>query len=225
MKSVQERFPEVFALVEKDHEGMQEGHDIHHVMRVTHYGRVIYMAEWENERDAQLTELACLLHNADRVLEKRLGKKDVTTEAITDLLNKWLDRSTTKFGEREVIVDAVLKHNGRNDPNHSSVAMALRDADRVVNLELDLVIRSGQRFHDKPPVDYTCFFKNPPSFKNPETVMEDLALSLEWVDPKNPFCMQTKKGMELGLERAKHLQWFFDTLKAQLHESGYFSAK
>ncbi len=225
MQSAQDRFPEVFALVGKDHKDMQEGHDMHHVMRVAHFGRVIYRAEWQDdERGTRLAQLACLCHNADRVLEIRLGKDNVTSQAIEALVRQWLQPSDTAGDEKRIIVNAVLVHNGKNDSNHhSKVAMALRDADRVVNLELDLVIRSGQRFFNKPPVDYDIFFRQPPNFRNPQTVMEDLALSLEWVDPTNPFCVQTDTGMKLALERAKTLQWYFDTLKAQLKVYGFLA--
>lgn len=209
----------------KDHEGMQEGHDIFHVARVIHYGRIVYLTEWGNNCGVILAELACLCHNADRVLEKKIGKEKVNNQTVEKLCNEWLDPSSLSGLEKKIIINAVLLHNGRNDSKHSEVAIALRDADRVVNLELDVVIRAGQLYHHKPPLDYDCFFKTPPNYRNPETVIEDLALCLEWVDPSLPFCMQTKTGMKLGQDRAKALKWYFATLKAQLEESGFIFKK
>lgn len=225
MQSAAKRFPELFARVEKDHEGLQEGHDIEHVKRVTHYGGVIYRAEWPgDERGAQITEFTCLFHNADRVLEKRIGKENVTRALIGEQVRRWFSPLYVLLeGEQETVLNAVLAHNDKNKPDHSNVAKALRDADRVVNLELDVVIRAGQRYHEKPPLDYDRFFRRPPDFNNPQTVMEDLALSLEWVDPSLPHCMQTPTGMKLGMERAAALHYYFNTLKYQLKESGYFA--
>ncbi len=223
MQTAEQRWPELFALVAKDHEGLEEGHDIHHVTRVAHYGRIIYEAEWpDDERGTHITEYACLFHNADRILEKRLGAANVTPTLIEELVNGWLALYVIPDHDLEVILNAVLTHNGKNDPNHSKVAKALRDADRVVNLELDVIPRSAQRFHDKPVMDYQCFFQTPPNFRDPKTVMEDLALSLEWVDPTHPCCLQTGTGMKLGLERARLLHMYFDLLKTQMKAYGYF---
>lgn len=202
---------------------MQEGHDIYHVLRVLHFGRIIYRAEWGDEQGAQLTGLACACHNADRILEKRLSTKDVPRNEIEKLVYYWLEPTNLNHLEVETILNSVLLHNGKNSEEHTNITKALRDADRVVNLELDVIIRSAQLHSNIPPVDYNCFYKQPPNYRNPETVIEDLALCLEWVELGNPFSMQTPTGWRLAEENAEDLQWFFEKLKRQLKKSGFLT--
>ena len=221
MQSADKRFPETAKIAEKANEGIHKGHDFCHAKRVAHFSQVIAMAEWQSQRTAELAGLASLCHNADRILQETIGKDKTTKETIEFMVRTWIAKSDANQEETDAVVTAVLIHSGRNDPSHSMITLALRDADRVVNMELDLVIRSGQHYYSLPAVDYVNFLGDPEvTYHNPKSVLRDISFSLEWINPACPFCFQTPTGMKLGLERSKALQWFFDKLREQLKKSG-----
>ncbi|MBI2523850.1 hypothetical protein HYW11_01365 [Candidatus Peregrinibacteria bacterium] len=113
---------------------------------------------------------------------------------MDDLVEYWVG---DVVGPKEVrqVVDAVLRHDAKNSPGDSRVLVALMDADRVVNLDVDLFPRSGQYYHDLPVVDYRHFLSDPEAtYQNPESVLRDIAYSLDWADPKSPVCVRTRLG-------------------------------
>src|SRR3990167_1071805 len=115
MKSVQELFPEIFALVAKAHEGVHGGHDIYHATRVATWAQKIALNEWGDKRTAELAGLAGLCHNADRLLEIKYGRGKTPDEKIAILLTGWLIDETRVNDEEEIlIVKAVLGHNKKN---------------------------------------------------------------------------------------------------------------
>ena len=218
---IRDRFPKFWGVVQATHKNMQQGHDIYHVQRVEFWAQQIAMAEWKSERIAILAGLAADCHNIDRILQKDVGNDNVTNEMISDLAKTWLSYTDCTEQELRIVVEAVIVHSGKNSPEHSNVTLALRDADRVVNLEIDVVIRSGQFYSDLPAVDYVNFLSDPEaSYKKPKSCLYDISQSLEWVDPSSPFCVQTKLGALLAGVRARALEGYIEILKQQLETSG-----
>ncbi len=212
-----EKFASVFARVAQAHEGVHGGHDIYHTVRVANCAGLIATTEWNDQRITDLSILAGLCHNADRLLEKKTDNPKL----IEMLVRSWLNGTPMSIGEKEMVIDAVLVHSGPNKLRHSQVAKATGDGDREVNMELDVVIRSAQYYHDLPAVDYVHFLGDPEAtYKHPRSVLKDISACLEWVDPQSPFCFQTETGMALGKERARALKDFIDTLEQQLKAGG-----
>lgn len=224
-----ERFPELVAVVKKLHEeaGLAGGHhDIYHACRVGQVAYRIFKNEWEYVSEALVASAAGVCHNADRVLEEKTQQK-TTKEAVSQLVDDWLVKTTgfTSF-DRGRIVDAVLKHTGRNSPQDSSVLIALMDADRVVNLDMDLLPRSGQNYKNLPVVDMFNFLDDPDAtYRNPKSVLRDIAYSLEWLDPASPFYIRTRLGRLMGTQRGIAFRMMMDTLKYQLEEEGILGVK
>lgn len=220
-----ERYPEVFEAVRGDHEAVQlyGGHDINHALRVAERAKQIAFDEWGSERLAEVAGLAGLCHNADRVLQKKLniGRREVGREAVYELVMLWLQHSDATSVEKAEIVIAILSHDGKNGENDSFVHIALMDADRIISLEADLMARSGQHYHDLPTVDYRYFLDDPEAtYRNPRSVLRDIAYSLDWVKEGDPVCVRTRLGKKLGKERQDFFLTFFETLKKQLEEVG-----
>lgn len=216
-----EQYASLFGVIAQAHKDAHDGHDLCHAARVANIAGCVAREEFGSEHLASLSVMAGLCHNADHLLRKELDRKPSPDE-IGERIHLWLMRTTLSSENKDMIVTAVVQHNGKNDPHHHPVTICLRDADRIVNLDLDVVIRSGQFYHALPAVDYVNFLSDPEAnYKNPKSCLYDISLCLEWVDPTNPFCMQTKTGMQLGLLRAKKLQQYFDDLKGQLQEYGY----
>ncbi len=125
-------------------------HDFDHVLRVALMAYLIA----EDEESGRLAFAAGLCHNADRFLQKLAGSGrngKVDDFAVIVMVNEWLNAEplgTFSESDRELIVDAVLNHSNRNSPQDGLVLMTLQDADRIVNIELDVIIRKGQYFGD-----------------------------------------------------------------------------
>ena len=220
-----EQNPEVARLVQASHRElkMQGGHDICHAMRVGETARMIALNQWQDEHVAELAGLAGLCHNADRLEQKRLniGRREVPHEAVEKLISSWLAGIYLGKEREGLILQAVLRHDGRNDIDDSPVQIALMDADRVVNLAPDVIIRAGQFLPDLPAVDYVNWLSDPEAtYKEPRTVLRDISHCLEWVDPASPFCVRTKLGKKMAGRRAAFLRLFFNQLKTNLEEVG-----
>jgi len=228
---IKEMFPDAFAEVFFSHRQfkLSGGHDIYHAIRVAETAYRIAINEWNNEHVAQLAGLAGLCHNADRVAQKMLnfGRQPVPEQEIKILITFWLgNEGGLSPGDLREVINAVLKHENQNSKQDSKVLIALRDADRVVNLDLDLVIRSGQHYHDVPAVDFEHFLDDPnATYSEPRSSLRDIAYALDWVDEKSPYCICTSFGRKLGEERAIALRGFIDTLRKQLEETGLLSAR
>ncbi|OGZ69672.1 MAG: hypothetical protein A3D35_00220 [Candidatus Staskawiczbacteria bacterium RIFCSPHIGHO2_02_FULL_34_9] len=227
MKSVREYFPSFYEEISKAHEGIHDGHDIYHVQRVAIWARRIALDEWNDEHIAGLAEIAAYCHNADRLKEKIYGRDNTPDNATEGLVRSWLCHVLTISTQDEItILRAVLDHNKPNDDADSKVTIALKDADRVVNLELDIIIRSGQFRPEIPAVDYELFLSDPKAdYMNPKSCLRNVHYCLEWADPKKPkFCCRTKFGMKQAIERAAEIVWYESTLRSQLKKSGLLTA-
>ncbi|MEK7598915.1 MAG: hypothetical protein AAB474_00480 [Patescibacteria group bacterium] len=195
------------------------GHDPFHAARAGQHAFNIA----EDQATARLAAIAGLCHNADRILqhELKIGKKEVPEEIIADLVNKWLDEIDLHAEERSIIIGAVLKHSLPNDPDDSQVLVALRDADRLINLEPDEIIRSGQ-FHKVPAVDPIYWLSDPAAtFKEPRSVIKDLSHCAEWGNFNDPkFGIRLPKAQALAAKHAKFMLDYIERVKEVWEEAG-----
>lgn len=230
MQIIWERFPSIVQVVKEKHEEVKlyGAHDINHALRAGQLAQEIALDEWRDLRLSELAGVGGICHNADRILQRELniGRAEVPKEKIIDLVRQWLNKAEFDLtpSEKEMIVEVISRHDRKNSEGPSSITVerieiAVTDGDKVVNLDLDLIIRSGQHYHDLPAVDFVHFLDDPKAtYRNPGSSLRDIAYSLDWVDPKSSFCIRTRLGMKLGEERATTLGAFFDTLKKQLEE-------
>ena len=193
-------------------------HDWVHVFRVGQLAMEIYNHEWKNAGLASYAGVAGLCHSADRVLQ---AKKESSEEAdIRRLLEQWI---TLTNPQGEDIINAILRHSNVNDDADSRFQIALMDADRCVNMSLDLVIRSGQHFPNLPPVDYVHWTKNPnATYRDPKSVLYDINCALDWIDPQSAVCCRTELGKKIASERALNLRSYIDLMHEQLREDNVF---
>ncbi|MDD4628695.1 MAG: hypothetical protein PHE68_04875 [Candidatus Peribacteraceae bacterium] len=179
--------------------------------------------EWGEDRLSFIAGIAGLCHNADRVIQKQLnvGRRDVPRESVVASVTAWLQ--DCRIVAAPTIVEIVLGHDGRNSPQDSKALIALMDADRVVNLDADLFIRSAQHYHDIVAVDYYHFLDDPSAtYRDPKSVLRDIAYSLEWADPASPVCVRTRLGRKMAQERARVFRTFIEALQGQLTGEGVF---
>lgn len=220
--------PEIARRVEDEYVALETDgkkihhHDFAHAKRVGEIARQVARDEWSDDHIAKLAGIAGLVHNADRIIQaqKGIGRREVSRDEVAALVKKWIENDLEENDVRTVL-DAVLGHDGKNFPEDSQVKIALQDGDRVVNLDVDLLPRSGQYYGDLPVVDYENFLGDPEAtYRNPKTVLRDINYSLDWVKPESGVCVRTRLGMEMAQKRAQVFTFFFEVLKAQLAQEG-----
>ncbi len=221
-KRIWEIFPEAFKVIKKSHDEFEmtgSGHDVYHAARVGDIAYQIALETWKDASKAELAGLAGLCHNADRMISK--NGTDPSEVGIMDLVRKWLDETDLDQEARDTVINAVLKHDQKNDQNDPDLLVALKDADRIVNLDPDSIIRCGQFLHTLPSIDYTHFVSSPTAtYKKPESVARDIASSLNWVDPKSGVCIRTEVGLNMARERSDLIKNYLEALKKQLEAEG-----
>jgi len=216
------RFPQLFEAVKADHEraGLFRGHDIYHALRVAEWALRIAYDEWSDRRLAELAGIAGLCYNADHIIREERGD-DMKPEETHSLVERWLAHTLLTPEETETVIAAVMGHAGINSDTDSRVLIALMDADRVVNLDSDVIIRSGRYHTDVPAIDYVHFLQDPEAtYLEPKSTLRDISHCLDWIEEGGRVCVRTRLGKELGKERALFLQTFFGTIEKQLTDVG-----
>ncbi len=224
--NIWQMFPKLTERVWRDHteEGMLDGHhDPEHAVRVGQMALEIA----EGPAVGRLAGAAGLVHNADRILQKKLGigRRDAPRVAVANLVMEQLRAESGVFGPADVaaIVDAVLKHDGKNNNDGNPVLVALQDADRLVNSEPDLLLRAGQFYHDLPAVDPVHLDRDPAAtYRDPRSVLRDVAEVIDWLTPGTPVYVRLPKARELARERRKFLRYFIGELVAIRGQTGFY---
>lgn len=192
------------------------GHDFDHALRVGIMAKELL----RQTREGQLAGIAGLCHNADRILqcELSLGHQAPYEIYVERLVREWLMYARLEPEEERVVVDAVLCHSEPNSDADNLVTIALKDADRLVNMEPDIVMRSAQYHSTIPAVDPVLLLEDEKAtFHNPGSVLKDLYHLLEWADETKPkFCVRLTASLKIAKARARWLQDYIDAvLKAR----------
>ncbi len=227
-RTIWELFPEITERVEGTYAQLKAAgrkihhHDLLHAKRVGEIAHRVALDEWGDEHQSHLAGIAGLVHNADRTIqaEKGLDRKKVPRDKVIVRIKNWIQGDLSET-DMATVIDAVLGHDGKNAPEDSNVQIALQDGDRVVNLDADLLPRSGQFYSDLPVIDVIHFLADPEAtYRHPKSVLRDIAYSLDWVNPESDVCVRTRLGKEMAMERARFFEVFFTMLKRQLREEG-----
>ena len=218
-----EIFPELWKKVYERHVKSQivSGcHDPFHTARVGQYALTIA----ENETVARLAGIAGLCHNADRILQYDLGlgREDTPEELVITLVNEWFDVTDLSEKERSLVLDAVLKHSLPNNPDDSQVLITLKDAERLINLEPDTIMRTAHFFSDFPVVDPVHWLSDPEAtYREPRSVIKGLASCAEWGNFDDPkYGVRLPKARICAKKFADYLLDYIERVKECWEEAG-----
>ena len=116
----------------------------------------------------------------------------------------------------------MVKHSLPNDPQDSQVLVVLKDADRLINLEPDEIMRSAHFYPDLPVVDPVYWLSDPKAtFKEPRSVVKDLAHCTEWGNFDDPkFGIRLPKAQALAKRHAEYLLDYIERIKKVWEEAG-----
>ncbi len=217
-----ELFPELARVVKEAHEKHcpASGHDFDHDFRVASYAFIIA----PDDQTRRKAVVAGFCHSADRILgsTESGGFEDLGKEAgIEFLVRQWLETTDLTGEERDEVVCVVLHHEGANSDTDSLLKITLCDADRLANMDADVIIRGGQFQPHLLAVDPVWFEKNPEAtYRNPGSVLWDVNNCALWADETGPYILRLPKARELGRRRAAFLRSFIAMIRAQRAEAG-----
>lgn len=229
LPKIWEVYPDLARAVKKAHDeaGLRNGgHDMDHALRV---GQTALQLAWDlDQGQALLAGVAGLCHNADRILERLQGLKSQNVSKVSDgdvvaLADSWLVNHTSLDEKsRGSVIQAVVHHGSKpNTADDSLVMIALADADRLINMEPDVIIRSAQHHYDIPALDPVFIEATPgANYRDPKTVLWDIANCMSWAAKTGPYILRLPLARKLGEERAEFLKMFIATLKRQRAELG-----
>jgi hypothetical protein len=216
------RLTELVRLAHLEYKMSATGHDFgQHTLAVAQTALIIAT----DEGVGRIAAAAGLCHNADRMLQERLGigKKDVPEERVVRLVRGWLGESG-EVGEddSERIVRAVLLHSGPNLEDGDEVLVALQDADRVVCAGAENIMTTAQFYKELPAIDPKWLGHDPAAhpYKNPKSAMRNLECRYEWLDPTSPFCVRLPRAKALLERRIRFLKAFIAEVEGQRAELG-----
>lgn len=145
----------------------------------------------------------------------RMFPKDNFEKKIWEYLQFAKQHFTGK--ELEEIFIAIRDHGNKNSEEDSELTILLKDADRLGNTMLGIVIRSGQFTPDIPAMELQ-YLKTPnpvSTYPNPTSVIEDLRGCLEWEG-----WIRTPKAKVIAAPLFAELRHFMNTLASQYEMLG-----
>lgn len=208
------------AAVKQDHVdngAVGKGHDFLHAVRVANVAYEIAFTETLHRRALEWAWICGILHNTDHLF----GEKAVRVN-----LERYLALTELLPGEIAAIMHAVENHSKKNSPEVPPLLQFLMDADKVVCLEADVIVRAGQFMCHLPMFDPRYVNTPDPeaTYRNPKTVLRDIEGVLEWVDDPNKWFF-TQTARRMAQERGALIRIFVNTLKQQIRDAGLTDQK
>ncbi len=212
MTMLLQKYAVLVAAVIADHRqygAIGKGHDFYHAYRVAF---MCLRIGPEEQMNTECAWVAAIIHNTDHLFGENAHQRLGEYMALTELT----------VVSKVCVEEAVLNHaipKRKYSATDSPTKRVLMDADKLVNLELDLVLRSAQFLNHLPLFDPRFITRRDPeaNYKNPRTILHDIKSSLEWVDDD---WFRIPKAKEMAEERAYALRNFVEVWSIQLEEGG-----
>lgn len=220
--NAQERHKKIIEIVEQ--KLTCSAHNLDHVFRV--YKLCLLLAKYEKDVDLEILIPSALLHDIARVEESqdKTGKIDhaVLGSIMTEDILRKLEYEEEKI---EKIKHCIVAHRFRtgNEPN-SIEAKILFDADKLDVIGASGIARTfmlagqfGQRLIDNDSLD---------EYMNSNTVengrLKDVSKHTPFIEyevkfKKIPNKLYTEKAKEIGKERLKFMDEYFNRLKSEIN--------
>jgi uncharacterized protein len=220
--NAQERHKKIIEIVEQ--KLTCSAHNLDHVFRV--YKLCLLLAKYEKDVDLEILIPSALLHDIARVEESqdKTGKIDhaVLGSIMTEYILRKLEYEEEKI---EKIKHCIVAHRFRtgNEPN-SIEAKILFDADKLDVIGASGIARTfmlagqfGQRLIDNDSLD---------EYMNSNTVengrLKDVSKHTPFIEyevkfKKIPNKLYTEKAKEIGKERLKFMDEYFNRLKSEIN--------
>lgn len=188
--------------------GSHIAHGADHVFRVARIAR--YIAEQEGYSDPEAAEIAGLLHDIGRTVQKE--EKDHGPAGVpmaSEMLNQYTDYDDKT---KQQILSAIRDHSAFKA--QGELTHILQDADKLDGLGAIGIMRTYTSKYFLPaydPVDIA-----PAQGARDTTIHAQMAFQLEWLD-----MMETKTGRALALKRGKTMRDFLGTFKNEVEGNDF----
>lgn len=187
-------------------------HDEGHVRRVA--AMALEIADPE-KISLFLVELTAWLHNLDRSTHLNLaGEPDGIKRLTLRLLEMFGGDKLTAI-EKDLIVDAVLRHDRLNEPDDSYLLQVLKDADRLDEGAIGLLRLSAPKGSPLyTPADFSGVKRSTKS-SDITSFVHDIHRCLEWED-----MLRLPKAKKFAKSRFGFMRMFLHELECELKEAG-----
>lgn len=181
-KPLWEVYPRLVDLVREDHRKQGAlfgtGHGFDHAIVTAQYCPLIAPPEL-----ADPSWMAAICHNPDRLFPEE--SKEQIRARVEGYLQKGIWYGQDSLPQVfYMIVEAVMEHPNWPSPEDNPVTIILKDADKLGNLDTQVLVRAGQFRPQIPMIDlrYLDPKVRPPgtSFPNPGSIWWDMQGVLEW---------------------------------------------
>lgn len=220
-----DKYSDLVSLVRADHKKagflFGTGHDFSHALMVAQYSLKL-TATCTQKLSQKLVWIACILHNTDRLYP------EWNDQQLTQKLLLYLDTVPLISNlEKDLIVEAVLRHSEKPLPGDNPITVILMDSDKLGIIGPQMHIQAAQFRPQLPPINFAYLEQYPPGcdYKNPGSVFRDLISALEWEGgfehkgQKYPW-IRTEKARELAQPLFKKLRSYLSDLLKQYEEVG-----
>ncbi len=187
--SYRKKFTALYEAVKNMHEAspwQHRGHGLDHDVAVAQMAVLIA----PTPRLADMGWVAALIHSTDRLVE--VGRCQAQLREYLSLL------PMNFFDDEEVeeIYLAVLEHSEKSPLHRSPTQEILQDADKLINLQAIVFIRSGQFRSKIPAIEFLYVEKTNPAstYHAPKSVLDGCRISIY----EYPQLINTQKGKELA---------------------------
>ena len=187
--SYQKKFSTLYTAVRNNHATSirrHRGHGLDHDVAVAQMAVLIA----PTPRLADMGWVAALIHSTDRLTE---------VDRYPAQLREYLSLLPVNFfsdEEVEEIYLAVLEHSEKSPPHRSPTQEILQDADKLINMQSMVLIRSGQFRSKIPAIEFPYVEKTNPAstYHAPKSVLDGCRISIY----EYPQLINTQKGKELA---------------------------
>jgi hypothetical protein len=214
------QFSDFYAAVKEIHDKAERphrGHGLDHDVTVAQMTQLLV----EPGHFAEMAWCAAMLHSVDRTL-LRDKRQFARAEHIIRVTLEKLPHKHFTPGEQFLIFEAAVRHGEKNQDDQSSLQQILMDADRLTNLQMLVIIRSGQFCADIPAVEleYIGMFNPKTQYDSPMNALDDLRHCLEWRD-----WFRVPKAKEMGNQLCDELARYIARCEETYHVLGLAGVK
>lgn len=155
-----------------------------------------------------------MLHSIDHDAVKGDDSKEYQELAYTTAVREMLWRLEGALAEeqREIVFDAVMRHDLKTPGEMTPVLQVLREADMLANMAITCVIRGGQFRPDLPAFEVEHLEQNNPrsTYGKPCSVLDAVRNTLDCQGQ-----IKLPKAIPIAKERAFALRGYVETVKQQ----------
>ena len=152
-----------------------------------------------------------------------MANRKISNVEVKRLVHEWLEkRGISEAWPKVCSYTGCSESQQTNELGDDAITVALKDADRVVNTRLDVVIRSGQFQPGLPILDPVLLLNDKRGkHSNRPTILANVVGCLEWGNLEDQwFGVRTAGARAMIISRVARLREYLELIVEQREEEG-----